>query len=172
MSSSATELFNDFCAARVRRAPAASEQDQSHLYRCYILWAREALGWLAGGLTAEEFCDLCDATFTQTEKKGTYRDIICFATEEDVKKWDADKEGYDLTWRSTLPSLEMADKILANQNRRELVRGLIEDKRRLYADCDELEAEVEKLKAENAAFKRSQEELKKVLSLISNTLPQ
>lgn len=120
---------------------------------------------------------LCDEELTRTEKDGVYNHLLVFLDSDDQEDFDAQHEAKLLAHNDTISSEEMTDKILANPNRKELVRGLIEDKRRLYGDCDELEEKVESLMktievqaAALAQFRRSQEEIKKILALLASTL--
>lgn len=99
----------------------------------------------------------------KTNQEGVYQHLRVFYDTEDRDEFLAEHQANKLKDETVLPSDQMAEQILANPNRKELVRGLIEDKRRLYGDCDELEA---KLDATDLEIQRLKSALREVSALL------
>jgi len=90
---------------------------------------------------------LCDEAFGDSRGKDLWTHITVFMEAEDVedfqKEHDAKEEEKEPT--EGVSSEKMANYILNSENNVELIRGLIEDKRALSFEIDELETKVESL---------------------------
>ena len=108
------------------------------LYKAWSRWRAEMSS--VKRMSLEEFKARCDDKFGHSNQDGVYNHVKVFLDEDDVylfkreSQLNAVKED-DLT----LSSDALADQILSNPIRKELVRGLIEDKRRLYKACEQIE---------------------------------
>lgn len=121
-------------------------------------------------ISQEEFKETCDERFQKTNQEGVYQHLRVFLDPEDREEFLLECEQSRLLTdpEPTIPSDQMAEQILANPNRKKLVRGLIEDKRRLYGDCEELETKIDKLETETLRLKSALREVSALLLQIPN----
>lgn len=164
----------EFCRERVFTLRAGYEEvvnEKVTLKDLFKIWNRYRVGTKGTKkVSFEEFKTSIDQILEaeRTAEDGVYQHLrLCYDMEE-VEEFLAQVEAKKLQWDTTLPSGEMADQILANPNRRELVRGLVEDKRRLYGDCDELEAKIDTLETETLRLKSALREVSALLLQIPN----
>ena len=147
------EIFKDFCAARVRQYSKGHEElihervTLKDLFKGYNRWK---LLEKKGRIPLDTFTTLCEEAFGDSRGQHLYAHIRVFFDEDDVEEFDADHKrtlSNPIVNPTTdaVPSERMANYILNSENKMELIRGLIEDKRALSFEIDELEKKIESL---------------------------
>lgn len=171
MSLTAFELFckERVCALRDGYVEVVNEKvTLKDLFKAWNRWRLERK--TVKKISQEEFKEKCDDRFQKTNQEGIYQHLRVFLDPDDHQEFIQECEALRLKTDSepTISSEMMADQILANPNRKELVRGLIEDKRRLYGDCEELEAKIDTLETETLRLKSALREVSALLLQIPN----
>lgn len=171
MSGTAFDLFcsERVCALRDGFVEVVNEKvTLKDLFRAWNRWRLEMK--TVKKISQEEFKEKCDERFQKTNQEGVYQHLRVFLDPEDREEFLLECEQSRLLTdpEPTIPSDQMAEQILANPNRKKLVRGLIEDKRRLYGDCEELETKIDKLETETLRLKSALREVSALLLQIPN----
>lgn len=154
--------FKQFLTDRVRPCPGEFATFKE-LYKAFTRWAittREVFQ-PSKKIPVVDFRMLCDKHFGYVLTEKGYPHTKVFLDEEDVEEWEKTP---DTAYTQAVPSDVMADYILSKDNKRELVRGLIEDKRVLSSEIDSLETQVANLEQ---CIKRKEQYTEKLLNKIA-----
>ena len=147
---SAPENFKTFCYDRVRLATRGYNEVMNNrvtlkeLLQAYNRWIVESK---AKKMTLETFTKLCEDTFGDSRGQHVYAHLRVFIDEEDLEEFETNHKAIQtntLIYPSTetAPSEQIANSILNSENKVAWIRGLIEDKRALSFEVDELEKKV------------------------------
>jgi hypothetical protein len=173
---SVQDAFNQFCKERVRGVREGYTELVNEkvylkeLFKAYNRWC-VCSGSGAKKIERMLFESLCNEAFGDSRGKQFYCHIRVFLDEddlEDFEKESAIRNPNPITYPSpdVVPSLVMANHIVNSENKIELVRGLIEDKRALSVEVDELEEKVTALETrENSSTILINHLLKKITDL-------
>ena len=117
-------------------------------------------------MTTDQIRKLCDDRFGKGQD-DLYRGILLFMDEDEIEEFDQKKKEME----PPVPAKEVAERILASENRLELVTGMIEDKRAWSSEIDDLEALVASLKHCIAQKTEYTEKLLNKIALLYVSLP-
>ena len=171
---SVQDAFNQFCKDRVRGVRGGYTElvnEKVYLKELLKAYNRWCVCSRAKKIDIKLFETLCDEAFGDSRGKQFYCHIRVFLDEddlEDFEKESAIRNPNPITYPSpdAVPSLVMANHIVNSENKVELVRGLIEDKRALSVEVDELEEKVTALETrENSSTILINHLLKKITDL-------
>lgn len=142
------ESFTKFKKERTRLVPL-EKVTLKEIIKAFNRWSVVSG---AKKLKAEELEKLCEEHFGDSRGKREYIHLRVFLDEEDLEEFDNEQATEETTEPSivnpctdAVPSDKMANYILNSEKKIELVRGLIEDKRALSSEIDELEKKIEAL---------------------------
>ena len=127
------DAFTTFKNERTRFVPM-ERVTLKEILKAYNRWSVTAK---AKKLKAEEIEKLCEEHFGDSRGKREYQHIRVFLDDDDLEEFDATQE--------PVSSEVMANHILNSENKVELVRGLIEDKRALSSEIDRYEEIIQTL---------------------------